>query len=156
LNLIKTIEAKETQKEVKKHINRIITEGFDDFETVHRTKQGELRNVRVIAQIIHVLGKEVYHCIWRDITKRKQAEKEQERLIDELKKAILEVKTLSGLPPICTSCKRIRDDEGYWNQIESYICQHSNVDFTHGLCPKCMDKLYSGEKWYHRAKGKRD
>jgi PAS domain S-box-containing protein len=113
---ISDIEAKETENEIKKHINKILTEGFDDFETVQRTKQGELRNIRVIAQIIHVFGKEVYHCIWRDITKRKQAEKEQERLITELKNAILKVKTLSGLLPICTSCKRIRDDEGYWNR----------------------------------------
>jgi PAS domain S-box-containing protein len=150
------IEAKEKEKEIKEHINKILTEGFDDFETVQRTKQGELRNVRVIAQIIHVLEKEVYHCIWRDITKRKQAEKEQNRLITELKEAILKVKTLSGLLPICSSCKRIRDDEGYWNQIESYISQHSNVDFTHGLCPKCMDKMYAGEKWYQKIKKKRD
>lgn len=153
---ISDIEAIETKNKIKKHINKIVTEGFGDFETVQRTKQGELRNVRVIAQIIHVLGKEVYHCIWRDITKRKQAEKEQERLISELKKALLKVKTLSGLLPICTSCKKIRDDKGYWNQIESYICQHSNVDFTHGLCPKCMENLYAGEKWYQRAKGKKD
>ena len=62
--------------------------------------------------------------------------------ISELEQAREEVKTLSGLLPICAHCKRIRDDKGYWNQIEEYIQQHSQADFTHGLCPQCLDTLY--------------
>jgi len=79
---------------------------------------------------------------FRDITERKRAEEERERLIGELKEALAKVKTLSGLIPICASCKKIRDDRGYWNQIESYIHEHSDADFSHGMCPECMKKLY--------------
>jgi hypothetical protein len=73
---------------------------------------------------------------------RKQAEEERERLIVQLKKALSDVKALSGLLPICASCKRIRDDKGYWNQIESYIKDHSEAEFSHGICPDCVKKLY--------------
>jgi PAS domain S-box-containing protein len=78
----------------------------------------------------------------RDITEHKQAEEERERLISELQKALSEVKKLSGLLPICSSCKKIRDDKGYWNQIESYIRDHSEAEFSHGICPECVEKLY--------------
>jgi hypothetical protein len=77
-----------------------------------------------------------------DITRRKQLEEERERMIGELQRALSEVKTLSGLLPICASCKKIRDDQGYWNQIEIYIKNHSQATFTHGICPECMKKLY--------------
>ena len=60
----------------------------------------------------------------------------------ELKKALSEVKNLSGLLPICASCKKIRDDKGYWNQIEEYIRDHSEAEFTHSICNECADKLY--------------
>jgi DNA-binding response OmpR family regulator len=60
----------------------------------------------------------------------------------ELREALSEVKTLSGLLPICSSCKKIRDDKGYWSQIESYIKKHSMAEFTHSICPECAKKLY--------------
>lgn len=81
-----------------------------------------------------------------DIEKRKQTEKEKELLISELQKALHEVKTLSGLIPICAQCKKVRDDKGYWNQIESYILKHSDVDFSHSICPECAEELYPGMK----------
>jgi hypothetical protein len=77
-----------------------------------------------------------------EIKNRNRAEIEKDKLIFELKEALNEVKTLSGLLPICASCKKIRDDKGYWNQIESYIASHLNVKFSHGLCPDCAKKLY--------------
>ncbi len=80
----------------------------------------------------------------RDITERKHAEAERERLILELQQALAEVKTLSGLLPICASCKKIRDDQGYWQQIEAYISDHSHAEFTHSICPDCAKKLYPG------------
>lgn len=73
---------------------------------------------------------------------RKQAEAEKSQLIDKLQRAISEVKTLSGLLPICSSCKKIRDDKGYWNQLEVYIRDHSEADFTHSICPECIKRLY--------------
>lgn len=83
-----------------------------------------------------------------DITQRKKIEEEREALIGKLQKALSEIKQLSGLLPICSSCKKIRDDEGYWYRIEAYIQEHSNARFTHGICPSCMDKLYGQESWY--------
>jgi phosphoserine phosphatase RsbU/P len=59
-----------------------------------------------------------------------------------LETALGEVKKLSGLLPICANCKKIRDDQGYWHQVENYIKEHSDVDFTHALCPSCMSELY--------------
>ena len=67
---------------------------------------------------------------------------EHKRLVDELQKAMSEVKQLSGILPICASCKSIRNDEGYWTQLESYIRDHSEAQFSHGICPECTKKLY--------------
>ncbi len=80
--------------------------------------------------------------IIQDITERKQAESERDRLIKDLTKALQEVKTLSGLLPICMHCKKIRDDKGYWNQIETYIQKRSNAEFSHGICDECAKKYY--------------
>lgn len=88
-------------------------------------------------------GRVVRLEIANDITGRKEVEREREQLIVKLQGALDQVKTLSGLLPICASCKRIRDDKGYWNQIESYIKKHSEAEFSHGICPECIKKLYS-------------
>jgi PAS domain S-box-containing protein len=80
--------------------------------------------------------------IAKDISVRKGSEQEREKLIKELQDALAEVKKLSGLLPICASCKKIRDDKGYWNQIETYIREHSEAEFSHGICPDCGKKLY--------------
>ena len=89
--------------------------------------------------------------IARDITQRKKAETEREQSLIELQEALADIKKLSGLVPICSSCKKIRDDKGYWNQVEAYIQDHSEARFTHGLCPDCMKKLYPE---YAAQKGK--
>jgi len=83
-----------------------------------------------------------YRFVMSDINIRKNIEGEREKLILELKGAIAKIKKLSGLLPICASCKKIRDDQGYWTQIESYIREHSEADFSHGICPSCIKKLY--------------
>lgn len=77
---------------------------------------------------------------------------ERQRLVTELKNALDEIKTLKGIVPICATCKKIRDDKGYWNMLESYIEAHSDVSFSHGMCPECSDKLYGGEQWYKEMK----
>jgi len=74
--------------------------------------------------------------------KIQQQNKEKDELIAKLQNALDKVKILSGLLPICSSCKKIRDDKGYWQQIESYVREHSEAQFTHGLCPDCLTKLY--------------
>ena len=76
---------------------------------------------------------------------RKRVEKEREKLIRELQDALAQIKKLSGLLPICASCKKIRDDQGYWTQIEAYIRDHSEATFSHDICPECMKKLYPDE-----------
>jgi len=82
------------------------------------------------------------HGVSRDISARKQAEQKREELLEALKEALSKVRTLSGMLPICSSCKKIRDDKGYWNQIEAYIRDHSEAEFSHGFCPECAKKLY--------------
>ncbi len=79
---------------------------------------------------------------FRDITQRKQIEAEREMLVIDHMEALSKIKTLSGMLPICASCKRIRDDDGYWNQIESYIRDHSDAEFSHSICPECAQKIY--------------
>ena len=74
--------------------------------------------------------------------KIKQADEEKSKIIKELQTALERVKTLSGMLPICASCKKIRDDQGYWNKIEAYIEKHSEAEFSHGICPECARKLY--------------
>ena len=77
---------------------------------------------------------------------RKNAQLKQELLIAELRRAMVKIKTLGGLLPICSNCKRIRDDKGYWKMLESYIKEHSGAEFSHGICPPCMKQLYPGLK----------
>jgi hypothetical protein len=77
-----------------------------------------------------------------EVVERKRAEQEKEKVIVQLRRALAEVKKLSGLLPICASCKKIRDDKGYWQQIEAYIRDHSEAEFSHGICPECAKKLY--------------
>lgn len=72
-----------------------------------------------------------------------RAEKERKELIIKLQQALDEVKTLSGLIPICAACKKIRNDKGYWQAVERYIEERSEAQFTHGICPDCTQKLYS-------------
>ena len=76
------------------------------------------------------------------IEARRDHDRERERLVTELQEALNNVKMLSGFLPICSSCKKIRDDKGYWNTIEVYIRDHSEAEFSHGICPECMGKLY--------------
>jgi PAS domain S-box-containing protein len=80
-----------------------------------------------------------------DISDRKRAEEERERLIVELQDALSQVRTLSGLLPICASCKRIRNEEGNWEQMEAYIRDRSEAKFSHGICPECAKKLYADQ-----------
>jgi PAS domain S-box-containing protein len=79
-----------------------------------------------------------------DVTRRKRAEEQRERLVLELERSLADLKRLSGLLPICASCKKVRDDKGYWQQIEAYVKDHSEVEFSHGICPECAEKLYPG------------
>ncbi len=115
----------------------------------HFAKTHLLENVgqpREIANFIYFLADDnngKFKCtngIAKDITKRIQLEKEQKNTIDKLQKSINEVKILRGILPICSYCKKIRDDKGYWQQVEGYIRDHSEAEFTHGMCPDCYKR----------------
>lgn len=78
----------------------------------------------------------------QDITAQKKADLDRMKLIEKLQNALSEVETLRGLLPICACCKKIRDDQGYWNHIEAYLRKHTNTEFTHTLCPECVKQYY--------------
>jgi hypothetical protein len=103
---------------------------------------GFVSNIRRRLRLQKVDIQKAHEEIKCEMENRKRAEIEKDKLIIELKDALYTVKTLSGLLPICASCKKIRDDKGYWNQIESYIQTHSEVQFSHSICPDCAKKLY--------------
>ena len=75
-------------------------------------------------------------------------EKQLKEKVIELQEALDNIKILKGLIPICSNCKSIRDDQGYWNNLESYIQNHSEALFSHSMCPSCMEKCYGDEDWY--------
>jgi len=102
--------------------------------------------------VTYILFKQAY-----EITKHKckleaallQLNKENEAR----EKAEKELKAVSGLLPICASCKKIRDDDGEWQEVETYVERHSDAEFTHGMCDACLEELYGKENWYQKYKG---
>lgn len=80
--------------------------------------------------------------IARNITERKKSEERQKKILADLKKALDEIKTLKGIVPICSHCKKIRDDKGYWDQVESYVAKHTEAQFSHSICPECSRTYY--------------
>lgn len=119
---------------------------FRTLENINLHKDGSPRVLETSGVPVHDrAGRWIgFRGIDRDITGRKQAERERERLIVELREALDHVKTLRGLLPICASCKKIRDDLGYWRQVEEYIKERIDVQFSHGICPDCMNTFYPG------------
>jgi len=138
---ISDVEAIERPEETAQRIQRIMETGGTRFETRHRCKDGRMIDLEVSVNYAKIGDGRLYVFL-RDITERKRMEEEREKLIRELQDALANIKTLRGLLPICSYCKKIRDDKGYWNRIESYIQDHSGAEFTHGMCPECLKNLY--------------
>ena len=110
-----------------------------------RSKSGEYHWILDHAKVVlrDENGKALRMCGTHiDITDRKVLEAERDELIESLKKALNEIKTLRGILPLCAYCKKIRDDEGYWEQVEIYIRKHSEADVSHGICPDCVKKHF--------------
>lgn len=130
----------------------------DSAPTEYRmiTKEKESIWVFLNASTIYRSGKIAgLRAVLTDISSRKAVEDEREKLIGKLETALAEIKTLKGIVPICSHCKKIRDDKGYWNILESFIQEHSHAKFSHGLCPDCSDSMYGKELWYQNMKKKK-
>jgi PAS domain S-box-containing protein len=106
------------------------------FENRYLCKDGSFRWFRWNAAPDS--GEKVIYSVARDVTESKRAEDEREQLVRELRAALAEVKTLREILPICSYCRKIRDDENYWHTVESYISEHTSSRFSHGICPSCM------------------
>jgi PAS domain S-box-containing protein len=106
------------------------------FENRYLCKDGSYRWFRWNAAPDSV--EKLIYSVARDITESKQAEEERERLVAELQAALAEVKTLQSILPICSYCRKIRDDENYWHTVENYVSLHTATRFSHGICPSCM------------------
>jgi PAS domain S-box-containing protein len=118
--------------------NRIVRDGGSalGFENRYLCRDGSYR--WFLWNAASDAGERVIYSVARDITARKEADDERERLLGELQTALAEVKVLREILPICSYCKKIRDDENFWLSVESYISRHTNTRFSHGICPECM------------------
>jgi PAS domain S-box-containing protein len=127
--------------ERQKYIEELSKKGFmRNFETRFKMRGGEIRYFSVSSEIIEIDGNQCHLSFTVDVTDRKQHEREKEKIIGELEQALSEVKKLSGFLPICMYCKKIRDDKDYWHEVEKYVSNHSEAQFSHGLCPDCTKK----------------
>ncbi len=113
-----------------------------DYEVRLKSGRKKSRWAYLSAALIDFGGEKTLLVAFNDITARKLTELENARLIEDLQKALADVKTLRGLIPICSYCKRIRNDAGWWLQVESYVQQHTEAEFSHGVCPECKEKIY--------------
>ncbi|HEX4350812.1 MAG TPA: PAS domain S-box protein [Verrucomicrobiae bacterium] len=115
---------------------------FGEMETERLHKSGKIIPVTVTVSPVKSTSGEIIGAssITRDISRQKQADYERQQLIQSLMAAAKRVQTLTGLLPICSSCKRIRDDKGYWQQVEAYITEHSSITFSHSICPTCAEE----------------
>lgn len=114
-------------------------------------QNAELQRHRVsLEKIVSNKSKELVktnHLLEVEIKDRRRAERDKEALIDELQEALTSVKTLKGMLPICANCKNIRNDRGYWDELEMYIDKYSNTLFSHCICPRCAEEQPGSEKW---------
>jgi PAS domain S-box-containing protein len=119
-----------------------VDESGDHFVSRHRRKDGSAYDVEISTNAA-VFGEEKYiFCVCRDITEQKREAEEKEALIGELQAALAEIKTLRGLVPVCAYCGKLRDDDGYWQQVDVYLAKHAGADVTHGICPDCMQQRF--------------
>lgn len=117
----------------------VVLTGLDDEQTGLSALQAGAQDYLIKGECSHVLlARTIRYAI-----ERKRAQREREKLIRKLQAALDNIKILRGLLPICAHCKKIRDDQGYWRQVEEYIREHSEAEFSHGLCPECAREHYA-------------
>jgi PAS domain S-box-containing protein len=115
-------------------------EPYDVTFQIRRASDGAV--VVVHSRAEYDASRKVVFGVVQDVTERKKIEVERENLILQLQSAAEHIRTLKGILPICSSCKKVRDDKGYWQQVEAYVTRHTEATFTHGICPDCMARLY--------------
>ncbi len=120
------------------HLAGTVDEKGHCFETIMRRKDGTLVEVELCNNGAFVGERKLILCVCRDISARKRAQREKEELIRSLQDSLAEIKTLRGILPLCSLCKKVRDDEGFWEQVDIYLTKHSSADITYGLCPDCL------------------
>ncbi len=132
----------------REFLEKNIYEDYDlPYEVTGLKKDGTTFSVEIHGKTMPYGGKSCRVATIRDITQRKKSATEREHLIQRLQKTLEEINVLHGILPICASCKKIRDDKGYWNQIEAYIRDHSDTRFSHSICPDCAKTLYPDLKF---------
>jgi PAS domain S-box-containing protein len=141
---ISILRSPNTSQEIANQIQAGTLAGGWYGEILNRRKDGNDFSVELWTSVVKDNRGKVVATVGvaREITERKRMEAEREQLVSELQEALANIKTLGGLIPICASCKKIRDDQGFWNQLEKYIIDHSEARFSHGICPDCAKKLY--------------
>ena len=130
------------EKIVKAQMSFARDETRNTFQFKHCLANGEIRDVEVVSSPINIGNRELLYSIVKDVTERNARDAERELLISELEKALVEIKTLKGIIPICAGCSRIRDDKGYWQKVEEYLQKNTYAELSHGICPECCKKLY--------------
>jgi len=127
---------------IKDNFNAQLSGEKTSAETVFIKKSGATFPVEVTSNMIEIGNTKIIQSFARDISVRRSMEEEKERIMIDLKTALSEIRTLRGILPLCSFCKKIRNDEGYWEQVDVYIDKHSMADISHGVCPDCLEKHY--------------
>jgi len=130
----------QTEYEARTKIEKELMTYRDNLEALIRERTSELMKTNEMLKT--------------EIMERKAIDEERKKLVDDLQEALNNIKTLKGLIPICASCKKIRDDQGYWNELEIYIAKNADIEFSHSLCPDCLRKHYPEEYERLIQKGK--
>ncbi|MCD4652282.1 MAG: PAS domain-containing protein [Candidatus Cloacimonetes bacterium] len=141
---ISFIHPDDRQRVIEMHRKRVM--GFDvptSYQMRICRKDGQLLWIEIKVTSIEWEEQEAQLVFLQDITGRLEADEKQKQLVEELQATLTEVKELSGMLPICSHCKKIRDDSGYWQNVEVYMSKHTKAEFSHGLCPDCVKKFYS-------------
>jgi PAS domain S-box-containing protein len=132
-------------KEQIMEMAKTVDDAGHHFETQHRRRDGKLIDVGLSSNGATYKGRKLIFCICRDISRRKQAEKERGVLIKTLRESMPDSETLRGILPLCSFCKKVRDDKGHWESVDLYLTRHTGADISHSICPECLKTNYPDE-----------